>query len=1136
MLPPQSMLLMLFYLLWAPFTVISEAADAAPLWELGQPDQDTREFALGPRGYNSFQREFTRDSFFVIGLSDPAKDWPYVHPGPLDYWGGNRQHAFSVLFALDLADSAAGYRLVLDLVDSHYDAPPQLLITCNDHEVARPQVEAGASDRSLVGHPTEGRPSQVIVEISPQHFREGVNRIDIESIDGSWMLYDCLRLEGPPDARCLDMPDGCYEEVVTPRPCVARVEGEPKQLILLDLIRTGAPVRAECRINGRLHTPIDLTPGRQEIEIYVPPVSEQTPLAIELAAEGKPLLRVETTVDYVRPWEVHLLHFSHLDIGYTHKQDEVQRLQVQYIEQALELIDETADYPVEAQFRWVPEGLWAVESFLDQADDASQRAFLKAVEADRIWLPALYDQPLTGLHCDEELLALVDYGVRLQQQFGVAIDAAMITDVPGYTWGMVTTLAQSGVRYLSLCPNPSWRIGRMRIWDDRPFYWVAPNGEEKLLCWMSGGYGWFRSGLAYDLEERLTKSRLLQHLDELQTQGYPYDLLQLRYDVHADNGYPDPTLPDTVRRWNERFISPQLVISTPSLLFPEFEERYGDHLPVVQGDFTPYWEDGAASTASDTALSRRAAERLIQAQALWAMLDPAAYPGDLAHEGWREVLLYDEHTWGAWNSVIDPDSDLAVSQAARKHEFLLEAVAGSWELLHAALEERRAANREVRAIEVFNTCSWSRTDLVTIPKDMDLVGDRLTTVDGAVVPTQRLATGELAFLAVEVPALGSTRYLIEPKPAVQAGEAVAVDATLSNGLLCVELDPETGVVTALRSNGSSRNLIDTSADAALNEYIYVTGITPDEQQRIDSDALRVEVVDAGPLAATIRVTSTAPGAQRLEREVRLIDGLNRLDVTNTIDKNAVRTKEAVHFVFPFQIADPEVHLDMPWAVVRPEKDQVPGACKNYFSVQRWVDVSNLEHGVTVATVDAPLVQIGEIRTDIGPFVNNADSFLNHIDPSATLYSYVMNNYWETNYKADQEGEATFAYSIQPHWGPYNQTESARFGIERSRPLIVVPASVEGPSALASLFTLDAPGVIATAVKPSREGKYVMIRLFAASGKPEEVRIDWADQHPSAVYYSDLRESQGELAPDVISLPAYGVTTLRAEYGVDTARR
>ncbi|MFG0253267.1 MAG: glycoside hydrolase family 38 C-terminal domain-containing protein, partial [Phycisphaerales bacterium JB038] len=953
---------------------------------------------------------------------------------------------------------------------------------------------------------------------------------------GSWMLYDSLRLEGPTGARCLAVPDGCYPQAVTPRPCLARVEGELRQLVLLDLIRTGAPVQAECRINGQPHAPVDLEPGRQEIEIYLPPVREPTPVTIELRSPDRTLLQAETTVDYVRPWAVHLLHFSHLDIGYTHVQEEVQRLQVQYIEEALELIEATEEYPAEAQFRWVPEGLWAIESFLDQADEEAQEAFFQAVRQDRIWLPALYDQPLTALHCEEELLALVDYGIRLQQRSDVVIDAAMVTDVPGYTWGLVPALAQAGVQYLSLGPNPSWRVGRTRVWDDRPFYWVSPDGQSKVLCWMSGGYGWFRSGLAHDIEKRLTSSRLLRHLDELQQQGYPYEMLQLRYDVHADNGYPDPDLPATVRRWNEKFVYPQLVISTPSLLFAEFEKRYGQDLPVFRGDFTPYWEDGAASTAQDTALSRRAAERLLQAQALWAMLDVEEYPDDLAHASWREVLLYDEHTWGAYNSVSEPDSELAVSQATRTQQVALDADAKSRQLLASALAGRRATNHDVRAIEVFNTCSWSRTDLVRLPAETDVVGERVTTEAGVPVPSQRLAGGELAFLASDVPALGSRRYLVQAGSPLHTGEVAATASTLSNALLSVELDAATGAISAVRSQGSPANLVDANADVGLNDYIYVTGITPAEQQRVDPDSVRIEVVDAGPLVATLRITSTAPGASRLQREIRLVDGLKRLDITNTIDKDAIRDKEGVHFAFPFAVPEAEVHIDTPWAVVRPEKDQLPGACKNYFTAQRWVDVSNLDRGVTWATMDAPLVQLGAIRTDIGPSVNDPQSFLQHIDPSATLFSYVMNNYWETNYKADQEGPATFAYSIQPHHGPYNQTRAMRFGIERSRPLLVVPARLDGPPALPSLFTLDATGVIATAVKPSRDGEALMLRLFAASGKPEQARIDWNGQQPLAVYASDLAEARGEPLSERLSLPAYGIVTLRVEHRLGAAQR
>ncbi len=49
------------------------------------------------------------------------------------------------------------------------------------------------------------------------------------------------------------------------------------------------------------------------------------------------------------------------------------------------------------------------------------------------------------------------------------IDTAMISDVPGYTWGIVPVLAQSGIRYFSIGPNHCHRIGHtLAEWGDRP--------------------------------------------------------------------------------------------------------------------------------------------------------------------------------------------------------------------------------------------------------------------------------------------------------------------------------------------------------------------------------------------------------------------------------------------------------------------------------------------------------------------------------------------------------------------------------------------------------------------------------------------------------------------------------------------
>ena len=70
------------------------------------------------------------------------------------------------------------------------------------------------------------------------------------------------------------------------------------------------------------------------------------------------------------------------------------------------------------------------------------------------------------------------------------IDSAMISDVPGYTWGMVPVFGQAGVKYFSIGPNGGDRIGHtLAAWGDKPFWWISPDGRDKVAVLDAGtGY------------------------------------------------------------------------------------------------------------------------------------------------------------------------------------------------------------------------------------------------------------------------------------------------------------------------------------------------------------------------------------------------------------------------------------------------------------------------------------------------------------------------------------------------------------------------------------------------------------------------------------------------------------------------
>ena len=340
----------------------------------------------------------------------------------------------------------------------------------------------------------------------------------------------------------------------------------------------------------------------------------------------------------------------------------------------------------------------------------------------------------------------------------------------------------------------------------------------------------------------------------------------------------------------------------------------------------------------------------------------------------------------------------------------------------------------------------------------------------------------------------------------------------------MQLDPVSGAVSSLRDPAIDAELCDAKSGIGLNRYYYVLG--SDVKGARQSGPAKITVKERGPLVASLLVESDAPGCAKFSREFRVVDGLDRADIINVLDKKAVREKEGVHLGFAFNVPGCTTRMDIPWTVIRPELDQLPGACKNWFTVGRWVDVSNQDYGVTLATLDAPLVEVGAITANLIGSQIDPNGWIHKTGSSPLLYSWVMNNHWHTNYLAEQSGPTTFRYALQPH-KRYDPIAAQRFGIECSQPLVVAP--VRGPaSADTPLLTLDTPDVIVASIKPSADGKAQIVRLFAAAGKPAKVNLKWRSSEARSVYRSNLAEEQIEAVNGPVHVGAWEIVTLRVE--------
>jgi hypothetical protein len=1104
----------------------ASAADAPTLlWQIGKPDNDDREFALAPNHYDQFHE----DGYFVVGKSDPLHDWPYVHPGPADGWAGGRAHTFTIVFGLLRAPQAGECQLQLDLVDTQKGVPPTLHMQINDREFRR-ELPHGAGDASVFGDPAKGREHTLDILFPAELLRTGVNEISLTTRSGSWLIYDWLGLQTPAGCELSEVSGTVLGSLKSPAVLVER-QGRLMQTVTIPVRHFGEPIQANLQVEGAEPLAVTLQPGPANYEVEVPAVEVATAVRVTVENGGTALAAQTLTLKPVRRWVVYLLPHSHVDIGYTHVQTDVERAQWKYLEMAIDAARKSAANPPGSRFKWNVEVLWAVDSYLKQATPEQRQQFIAAVKSGQVGLQALYGNELTGLCRPEELLRLLSSAREVSKLCETPVTSAMITDVPGYTWGIVPAFAHSGVKYFSIGPNGGDRIGHtIAAWGDKPFWWIGPNGKDKVLVWMTGT-GYYRVFSSAD--------NLLQYLGSLDEKGYPYDFVQVRHCL-GDNGAPDVNFADTVKQWNDTHAYPKLVIATTDEMFRDFEQRYGDALPTAQGDFTPYWEDGAASSALETALNRASADRLTQAETLFAMFNPQAYPARDFYQAWRNVILYDEHTWGAHNSISQPDEPFVQSQWAIKRQFAIDADLQSRKLLAAANASRGAAvaspSANVQAVDVVNTTSASYPyALAVVPQELSQVGDVVKTRpdDASPIPSQRLTSGELVFRPCAGNYLSRRYYITSGQPAQPVWPGVkadgvtltSADSAVSRGLT-VRLDEKSGAIASLRYQ--EHELVDPHALTALNDYFYLPGSDLNGLQR--NGPVTISVKEQGPLIASLLVQSDAPGCRKLTREYRLHALRNYLEIINTVDKAPVRAKEGVHFGFGFQVPDGVVRMDVPWGVVRPQLDQIPGACKNWFSVQRYVDISNQKYGVTLLTPDAPLMEIGGITANLIGSLSNPRSWLDKIEPSTTVYSWVMNNHWHTNYRAEQEGPTTFRFVIWPHEQRGAEAQAARNSLEYSQPLLVLPACGEQPTATGFrlLGTPGASHVQVTAFKPSEDGKAWIIRLFGVSGHDEKITLAWNTSETRPLWLSDNSEEPLQAVNGPIDVPAWSIVTLRVD--------
>jgi hypothetical protein len=856
---------------------------------------------------------------------------------------------------------------------------------------------------------------------------------------------------------------------------------------------------------------------------------------------GKHLLTTSVTVPAKRHWTIYIYPHSHVDIGYTNTHENVEIIHTRNLINGIELAKKTENYPKGARYLWNPEVLWPVERYLKKASPEEKQVIIDAVRDGYLHLDAGYVHTNTTVSADEEFFEFFREREKMENLTGKKIETLVHVDIPGMSWGIVPVAASLGIKYCLAMNNGSGRVGLSTDLSFKPFWWLGQDGKSKILFLQPGSYnpGALIKGHAYWplMAGETDPAKLLQvvktdhprdnfidsYIDTMltkleQSDYYPYDIFAMTWAM-ADNTPIDADLPEAVKSWNEDYAFPHLVIASATDIMKSFEDKYGDQLPVRSGDFTEYWTDGLGTAAKQTGMNRASKERLIQVETLWTMLNPGEpAPRSELEEAWRNVIMGTEHTW----CFMDPDRQPITNDILKvKFDFFQKGDEMSKALLNNALSS--VNDPDSRVVGVFNSLSWNRGGLVYLPYSQSKDFNSVIDDKGDIVPSQRLSTDELVFLANDVPSLGSRKYELRKKRSRTVRSMISGNA-MDNGIIRVIIDTKTGDISSITDG--NHEYVDADANSSMNSYRYLRG-DDNPEKASGTENVKITVKENGPLVASLLIESAAEGTSHLSREVSLIAGSNHIEIINIIDKLAIKEKEGVHFGYGFNISNPVTRADIPWGIMEIEKDQLPEGNRNWIAFQRWIDISNEERGVTFCSLDAPVFESGNMTANVLGMATDSPQWIRRLDPSATIFSWALNNHWFTNFPLSQEGIIQFRYRILPHDSKYDPAFSNRFGLEQAQPLVATTVS-SNLEAKPPVSVKGSNNVYITILKTGIKGEEITLRLRSVSAKDESVTLVWPGREPSEMKIIDYtRNNSRNTLTDEVLVPAMGFVTLKA---------
>ncbi len=891
---------------------------------------------------------------------------------------------------------------------------------------------------------------------------------------------------------------------------VTKKEGKLFHTVRFEFVHLKEPTKASIT-SSDLKKEFEINTGFSEVDLLVPAVANPTNIEAQLQI-GQERKQVSFMVEPVKEWTIHLVQHSHTDIGYTRSQTEILTEHLRFIDYALDYCDQTDHYPEEAKFRWTCEAAWTVREYLKNRPKEQIDRLLRRIMEGRIEVTGMFFNFSEII--DETALAIQTQALTHFKERGIDVQTAMQNDVNGIGWAMIDLYKNTGVKYLTMGQHGH----RAQVPFDKPTsFWWESNAGNRLLAYRSEHY---MHGNALSLtsgEIDQFRANLSQYLHELEEKGYPYDKTAFQFSGYlTDNSPPSTKACNIVKEWNEKYEWPKLKLSLASEFMVYLDKHQSDNLPVKKVAWPDWWTDGFGSAFTETKTARTVHSHMIANMGLLSMAQfmgsslPKTITADI-ESAYDELLFYDEHTFGAAESITDPFSENSVIQWGQKSAYAWTAFKESSLIQEKALGllQQHIPKTTEPTIAVFNTLNWERSGLVKAYIDHQLLplgkAFRILDEKGQNVKVQRVSSradgSNYLLWAPNIPAMGyaTFRIILEGEKDLSVNRPNERSTPiLENEFYKIKVDLERGVITSLFDKELNKELLDSSSEFKLGEFVYEQPENRQSMERLTNanrdtvyvpikkkitglSDIKVSGLNETPLWSSLKINGKIDECadhRGVNFEIKLYNTSKRIELSYDMVKLPNTSPEGVFIAFPFRMKDnDQLAFDVQGGTVSPGINQLEGTSADWNVVQNFAAVKNDEAQIIFSSNDVPLVQFGAINT--GRF------YYKHKPENPYIFSWVLNNYWTTNFKASQEGEMKWKYYLTSS-SDLSISFATRFGWHSRVPMltrVIPPDNSEKMvnTVSRSLLDFELPNLLLVNARPLPAADGVLVHLREIEG-------------------------------------------------------